>query len=382
MKKYVRTIIATLIFALAIIWGGKSDAFAISQADADKSPEIKVNEVKTDKLESKGSELWYKVNITEPGYFRVTFGPSSDAKDDEINWGWNCKLYKKGDLTSEIVELDHVTESETTSWLAYSPDTFYIKVENNQNTNNFTCAFAPFDLKVEFNKSDVWEREENDKVTQANQINVNTIYYGVMGHKDDVDWFKFTVTEGGICSFTLSPDLNYADIEKLNSGWDMTIYSGDLKKEIVNIAGIEKPTDSDKIKLNKGTYVVEIKCTNSYVSSLAPVKQPYDLRVNFEGYSTAIAKAKVSGIKVKAGKKKATVSWKKISYASGYEIYRSTKANKGFKKIATVKGSKSKYVSKKLKSKKKYFYKVRAFVTVGSKKYYSLDSAVKKVKVK
>ena len=91
---------------------------------------------------------------------------------------------------------------------------------------------------------------------------------------------------------------------------------------------------------------------------------------------------KVAIKKPKAGKKKATVKWKKISYATGYEIYRSTKAKKGFKKIGTVTAKKKSYVSKKLKSKKTYYYKVRAFVRIGSKKYYSKYSAVKKVKAK
>ena len=370
-----------LFFAFAVVFGGSKDVFAISQADADKSPEIKVNDVKTDKLDGEDSVKWYKVNVTERGYFRMTLGPSADANSDDISWGWNAFLYKKGDLTAHIAELDHVQSKDATMWMAYYPDTYYIKVENNANYTTNMAASAPFDLKIEFNKSDVWEQEDNNKNINPNAINVNTTYNGITNVDDDIDWYKFTVTESGFTTISMGPDLNLADMEKLGWGWNMFIYTTDLKKEVCKLESVSKPTTIEKkVMLNKGSYLIKI-CPNNN-GYFAPDRQVYNFSVNFEGYSTAITKEKANLKKAKAGKKKATLTWNKISYATGYEIYRSTKSNKGFKKIATVKGSKSKYVSKKLKSKKKYYYKVRAFVTVDGKKYYSQYSSVKKVKAK
>ena len=380
-KLNAKAYLVTLIFALAIILGFSTNSYAISQADADKSPEIKVNEIKTDKLDGQNSVKWYKVNITEAGYFRLTFGPNSNAVSDDISWGWSVYLYKKGDLTAEIAKLDGVTKKEASMWMAYHPDTYYIKVESTNNYVTNLSAVAPFDLKIEFNKSNVWEQEDNNKNVVANPVNVNTTYTGITNDDEDIDWYKFTVTETGFTTIFMGPDLNLADMESLKWGWNMAIYTTDLKTEVCKLEGVTTATTSkEKVKLKAGTYYVKIYPNNS--GYFAPDKQIYNFSVNFEGYSTAIAKEKVSGIKVKAGKKKATVKWKKISYASGYEIYRSTKAKKGFKKIATVKSSKSSYVSKKLKSKKKYYYKVRAFVTVNGKKYYSGYSSAKKVKVK
>ena len=79
-------------------------------------------------------------------------------------------------------------------------------------------------------------------------------------------------------------------------------------------------------------------------------------------------------------KKQAVVKWKKVSGASGYVVYRSTKKSKGFKKVAAVKGAK--YTNKKLKSRKTYYYKVKAFKKISGVKIYSSYSKVKKVKVK
>ncbi len=88
-------------------------------------------------------------------------------------------------------------------------------------------------------------------------------------------------------------------------------------------------------------------------------------------------------VTLKAGKRRVKVSWKKIKGVNGYEIYRSSKKTKGYKKIKTAsKASIVAYTNKKLDSKKKYYYKVRAYKKVNGKKVYSSYSSVKSVKVK
>ena len=69
-------------------------------------------------------------------------------------------------------------------------------------------------------------------------------------------------------------------------------------------------------------------------------------------------------VKAKAGKKKVTVTFKKSAGATKYEIYRSTKKGKGYKKIKTV--TKPRYVDRKVKKGKKYFYKVKAVRATGA----------------
>ena len=87
--------------------------------------------------------------------------------------------------------------------------------------------------------------------------------------------------------------------------------------------------------------------------------------------------------KVKAGKKKLTVIWKKDKNVSGYQVKIATKKNFKGAKTYTVKSYKTyKKVIKKLKAKKKYFVKVRAYKTVGKSKVYGAYSAVRSCKVK
>lgn len=89
--------------------------------------------------------------------------------------------------------------------------------------------------------------------------------------------------------------------------------------------------------------------------------------------------------KVKSTKKKTIqVTWKKIKGVSGYQVRVSLnkKATKG-KRIVNVKGAKkTKKIIKKLKSKKKYFVRVRAYKTTKGTKRFGSWSKIKKVKVK
>lgn len=98
--------------------------------------------------------------------------------------------------------------------------------------------------------------------------------------------------------------------------------------------------------------------------------------------TTATDKTKISTLK--GAKKKLTVKWKKISKATGYQVQVATdKKFKKNKKSVTI--SKNKTISKtikKLKSKKKYYVRVRTYRKVGGKKVYSKWSSVKNIKTK
>ena len=106
---------------------------------------------------------------------------------------------------------------------------------------------------------------------------------------------------------------------------------------------------------------------------------------NYTGTKTLsykIVPKKTSISRVSAGKKKATVSYKKVSGISGYQVKAGTNraVTKGTK---TKNTTKTKYTMKSLKSKKRYYFKVRTYYTTSAgKKVYSSWSGVKSVKVK
>ena len=83
------------------------------------------------------------------------------------------------------------------------------------------------------------------------------------------------------------------------------------------------------------------------------------------------------------GKKRVMIRWQSTSQNVYYVVYRSTKKNSGYKKIATVKNRyATSYIDKKVKRKKTYYYKVRAYATADGKKLYSNYTSPKKVRTK
>ena len=95
-----------------------------------------------------------------------------------------------------------------------------------------------------------------------------------------------------------------------------------------------------------------------------------------------VAKPKAAkNVKAKATKKGIQIKWKKVSGANGYYIYRSTKKNKGYKKIHTVtKGKTQSYVDKKARKGKTYYYKIKTYKKVNGRKVTSNWSKVVKKK--
>lgn len=127
-------------------------------------------------------------------------------------------------------------------------------------------------------------------------------------------------------------------------------------------------------------------CQNIHSINI-PEGVTYISNTSFEGVdkSKIALNIKVSKTKLKSakkkGKKQVILKWKKNKDATGYIVYRSTKKGKGYKVIKKLKGaSKCKYIDKKVKKGKKYYYKVRVYKNVGGITCQSKFSNVKFVK--
>ncbi len=98
----------------------------------------------------------------------------------------------------------------------------------------------------------------------------------------------------------------------------------------------------------------------------------------------AVKAKKVVVKKAKAAKKALVVTWKAVKNVTGYQIQIST--NKKFKKnkktVTVAKKKATKKTIKKLKSKKKYYVRVRAYKVINGKKVYGKWSKVKTVTTK
>ena len=131
----------------------------------------------------------------------------------------------------------------------------------------------------------------------------------------------------------------------------------------------------------KGTKQDEVKDSKPATtpSTTQPTTKPSTTK------NTETVKPKKTSIKkLSKGKKKFTVTWAKVSGVKGYQIQYSSdkKFKKNNKSVTVTKQKTTKATVKKLKSKKKYYVRVRTYKTVNGKKIYSSWSKVKSVKTK
>ncbi len=109
--------------------------------------------------------------------------------------------------------------------------------------------------------------------------------------------------------------------------------------------------------------------------------QSYGASKSASAVISGVAKKAPTLKKVKAGKKSATVTFSKAAGAKKYLVYRSTSKKKGFTLVGAT--TKTTFKDKKLKSKKTYYYKLKAVYNNGlGEDMVSGFSKVKSAKVK
>lgn len=144
-----------------------------------------------------------------------------------------------------------------------------------------------------------------------------------------------------------------------------------------SVSVIVKGTKQDEVKDSKPATKPSESATTP--STTQPTTKPSTTK------NTKTVKPKKTSIKkLSKGKKKFTVTWAKVSGVKGYQIQYSSdkKFKKNNKNVTVTKQKSTKATVKKLKSKKKYYVRVRTYKTVNGKKIYSSWSKVKSVKTK
>lgn len=131
--------------------------------------------------------------------------------------------------------------------------------------------------------------------------------------------------------------------------------------------------------VNKGVASVTVYGIGAYSGSKTLSFIISDKKADTQPPSLGKVNLKAKNIKKKAVK----LSWKKIKNANGYTVqYALNKKFTKKKKTVNVKASKTSKTIKKLKKKKTYYFRARAYCNYKGKKVYGKWSKVKKVKIK
>ena len=177
--------------------------------------------------------------------------------------------------------------------------------------------------------------------------------------------------------------LNYKTIQVSWTGTDYAdsynVYrktgSGNWKKIASGITGVSY---KDTKAVTGITYSYTVRAV-SYTWGKAVLSNYDRSGVRGKAKLTAVSLTSVKN----AGKNTVKVSWKKVTGANGYRVYRSTSKNGEYTSAGFIKkGSTVTFKDKKVSEGKTYYYKIRAYRIVNGKRVYGPYSAVKSVKAK
>ena len=253
-------------------------------------------------------------------------------------------------------------------------DAHNITLTDEEQTITVKCEADPVVGKLDF--GDTGETHGEDAI---NPVAFNTVYISttipeeeveVTGCKLTLDGTVVNVHDGKDLYFLGMDDMGCLQVDILNA-WNT---------ELVANETYTMPTQSIVIELTvKAKAVVETP---------APTDTPEEPTVEPSDEPTAApveAPVAVKGVTAKNTKAKtAVVSWKKVSDADGYVVYRATKKNGKYIAVKTInKAATVKFTNKKLKKGSTYYFKVKAFVQDDSEQVLSEKfSNIAKVKIK
>jgi hypothetical protein len=174
---------------------------------------------------------------------------------------------------------------------------------------------------------------------------------------------KSQTTTSITLGFTKSAGVTGYQIDRYNSKTEKYVRVSDTAKNSITAKNL---TAGSKYKFRVRAYV---EVGGEYIYS------------SYVYLNTATKTAKPTIKSATLSNRKVTLKWDNISGENGYQIYYSTSKNGTYKKLATVGANKTKFTSDKLTMGKTYYFKIRAYKTVGDDTVYSAFSNIKSVKI-
>lgn len=250
-----------------------------------------------------------------------------------------------------------------------------------ENTYEAQVGDAPFYLST---KADSYKCD-SDKVVKVDAQTGKVTIVGAGTAKIDVTVTSHGATTTTPITINVAPKpLTAQNISVTKSAWNVT--QGDKAFSLgakAKTALSYKSSNTKVVKVSSTGKVTIVGTGKAVITISAAANETYSGAAKKVTVNVAKYKLSKQTAKVKAGKKKIAVSWKKNVKATGYQVFYGTKKNfKGAKKVTVKTNKTTKLTIKKLKSKKIYYVRVRSYKKLGSKYVYGSYSAIKKIRVK
>ncbi len=388
MRKYLFPVLGVLF--LAVLAPMSVDAKKADDTKVDlyyyQPPEYDVNLSAADMNSAQAVGVGTSVNVdfrvNDYKVFKLAIPANQIVRVDWAKSGNNqgnpsCIYYDASGKRVDYETAFGSEKAETYYMLAYS---------NSPVVSSFTVKSMMFSDNVTQKTSDGCTFGFIPKVTGTYAFNVQDSNYKNVSMYIYGEYKDYKTTEGKY-TYTVSATLTAGKFYKLqvysHGKYTLTLTKSAAADAVANqIAAIGAATTSNgsAIDAARAAFNALSPAEQKVVSNASTLTALESQYANLT--KPSVAKVKIKKVKAAKKGKKATVTWKKVSGAAGYQVTYSLKKKFKNAKTITVSASKAKTVLKKLKKNKKYYVKVRAFKTYRGQTYYGNYSKVKKVTIK
>lgn len=388
MRKYLFPVLGVLF--LAVLAPMSVDAKKADDTKVDlyyyQPPEYDVNLSAADMNSAQAVGVGTSVNVdfrvNDYKVFKLAIPVNQIVRVDWAKSGNNqgnpsCIYYDASGKRVDYETAFGSEKAETYYMLAYS---------NSPVVSSFTVKSMMFSDNVTQKTSDGCTFGFIPKVTGTYAFNVQDSNYKNVSMYIYGEYKDYKTTEGKY-TYTVSATLTAGKFYKLqvysHGKYTLTLTKSAAADAVANqIAAIGAATTSNgsTIDAARAAFNALSSAEQKVVSNASTLTALESQYANLT--KPSVAKVKIKKVKAAKKGKKATVTWKKVSGAAGYQVTYSLKKKFKNAKTITVSASKAKTVLKKLKKNKKYYVKVRAFKTYRGQTYYGNYSKVKKVTIK
>ena len=301
---------------------------------------------------------------------------------------------------------------------------YYIKI-----VRTLDYCSGKYKIKFDFKSANATNTEPDNTYQTGTKLNMGQYYYGQIALNDSHDIYRFSLSSKTTLRINFTSYMEYCHIRILNNagsevwgdtylGWNesqgyisksysQTLDAGDYA---IQVEQCYDATGTYKILVNDGKERIQLNKTTASLTNLGQTVQlsatvTPSAKVTWSSSSTSVATVSSSGKVTAKGFGKATITaktakgttakctihvlparasitkitnpsysqlkieWKKVGNVSGYEVYRNTRSTGTFTKVKTVTSPTTlSFTNAGLESGTKYYYKVRAYKNVGTKK--------------
>ncbi len=229
--------------------------------------------------EYKADKDWFHFTLEKDGYVEISFSHELMTTSSTC---WTFKLFEEDKTTNYFGEDGGYWEVEgnktkmQTNKLGLATGKYWIYVTPTLPSEYFGSEYK---IKVTYAESNNWEKEINDKATQASLMSVNQAVYGNASREGDWDWYKFEVEEDGYINIDFMHEL----VQSKDTKWHMELYMEDSitpygnREYIWQIKGNENLTTKN-LGVKAGIYYLKITCGRPYYWGTSDVD--YNITVN------------------------------------------------------------------------------------------------------